>query len=194
MKTGITMTQEGIPQRPIISPKTFATISFIKSVIAFVLVFAVYISFWGIAVVPTSSMLPTLQIRSKFLYHCVTADELGYDDIVLFFPHGSYDKPIANGIEALYHMKIEGEKAYVKRVIGLPGDVLVMKDGYVYRNGEKLDPDYIAEPMITDGKTYVVPKDHIFCMGDNRNDSLDSRYIGAIPVNNFFGKLVVHFP
>ncbi len=103
------------------------------------------------------------------------------------------DGPVKNGLEALSLSQIKKEAVYIKRVIGLSGDVLEMKDGYVYRNGEKLDPDYIAEPMATNDRTYIVSEDCIFCMGDNRNDSYDSRYIGSIPVNNFYGKVIAVF-
>ena len=103
------------------------------------------------------------------------------------------DMPVYYGVDALIRIRMQKDTVFVKRIIGLPGDVLAMKDGYVYRNGEKLDPDYIAEDMITNGQTYVVPEGTIFCMGDNRNNSNDSRYMGAYPMNNFFGKLVAHF-
>lgn len=67
---------------------------------------------------------------------------------------------------------------YVKRVIGLPGDIVEIKEGHVYVNGEMLDEkSYIREPMAINSEkmTYLVPEDHYFMLGDNRNSSLDSR-------------------
>ncbi|MCD5382581.1 signal peptidase I [Candidatus Gracilibacteria bacterium] len=74
---------------------------------------------------------------------------------------------------------------YIKRVIGIPGDVISFKDGGVYRNGELLDESaYLNET--NNGKTYLpafqkikefkVPENHVFVLGDNRNGSSDSRY------------------
>lgn len=184
---------QGAVANPVISKKTYSRISSALSVGVFALVFIVFYSFLSMALVPSGSMESTLHVGDRFMYRYTTAENITYDDIVVFFPFAEMDEPITNGLQAMYKIHIKKEVVFVKRVIGLPGDVLEMKDGYVYRNGEKLDPDYVTEPMITNGKTYVVPEGHIFCMGDNRNHSNDSRYLGAIPMNNFFGKMCAHF-
>lgn len=82
------------------------------------------------------------------------------------------------------------DRNYVKRVVGLPGDVLEIHDGTLYRNGEAVREDYLLESVIkSDLEPTVVPEDHIFVMGDNRNDSMDSRsvYVGAIPDDDVMG-------
>lgn len=75
---------------------------------------------------------------------------------------------------------------FVKRVIGIPGDVIEITNGHVYVNGDILEEDYLREPMNTDGEslTYVVPANSYFMLGDNRNNSKDSRYW----VNTFVSK------
>lgn len=81
---------------------------------------------------------------------------------------------------------------YVKRVIGQPGDVIEIKDGQVYRNDVALKEPYIKEPMNnTPDRKWVVPDNNIFVMGDNRNNSNDSRYIGFIPLDHDMGKKIL---
>ena len=91
-----------------------------------------------------------------------------------------------------------GKKLLIKRVIGVEGDTITLKDGYVYRNGEQLDEPYISAP----GSTFeedmtidelVVPADRVFCMGDNREVSLDSRSeeVGTVAEKDIVGKAFV---
>lgn len=72
----------------------------------------------------------------------------------------------------------------VKRVEGLPGDVLVVKNGILYRNGKAVKEglDKIEDAGVLT-KEYTVPEGMVFCMGDNRNNSYDSRKFGAIEEN-----------
>lgn len=85
------------------------------------------------------------------------------------------------------------EHMWVKRVIGLPGDQLEFSDGSVYRNGQKLDEDYIMGQMRNKFETVIVPDGYVFVMGDNRNRSSDSRQVGPIPVENIQGRVILRF-
>lgn len=86
----------------------------------------------------------------------------------------------------------EDEIFWVKRVIGKPGDVLEFKEGKVVRNGEALDESYIKEPMLYQSDEMItVPENSIFVMGDNRNESKDSRVIGCVPMDHVFGKYLL---
>ncbi len=85
------------------------------------------------------------------------------------------------------------EHLWIKRVVGLPGDKLEYKDGYVYRNGSRLEEDYVAGEMSSGFDPVEVPEDHIYIMGDNRNRSSDSRQIGPVPISNIQGRVVLRF-
>jgi signal peptidase I len=69
----------------------------------------------------------------------------------------------------------------IKRVVGVPGDTLQIKDGVLHRNGEAVDEPYVKTDAGDDWGPYTVPPDSYFVMGDNRGDSADSRYIGPVP-------------
>ena len=97
---------------------------------------------------------------------------------------------------AFFDKSAQGNYAWVKRVIGLPGDTLEFKGGYVYRNGEKLDEPYTNEPgkMKFERSTpVVVPEGYVFVMGDNRNHSSDGRFIGPVPIDHILGKVAFDF-
>jgi signal peptidase I len=81
---------------------------------------------------------------------------------------------------------------YVKRLIGLPGEIWSEKNGYVYINGKKLDEPYIR-PEYRDDSTYPlqkIPAGQYFMMGDNRSGSCDSRRFGAVPRADILGKVI----
>jgi len=88
---------------------------------------------------------------------------------------------------------------YVKRIIGLPGDTVTIRDNQIYINNaeEPLEEDYLAEDMISADGEYIVPEGHYFVMGDNRNFSKDSRVLPKtfIPREDIIGKAsFVWFP
>lgn len=71
----------------------------------------------------------------------------------------------------------------IKRIIGVPGDVVEIRDNKVYINGELLSEPYLKEAMVTADLTIILAQDEYFLCGDNRNDSLDSRTEFVGPVN-----------
>jgi signal peptidase I len=101
-------------------------------------------------------------------------------DIIVFEPPDSSDKP------------------FVKRVIGLPGDTIAVREDHrVYVNGQPLEEGYIAAPpqslFPANGGTYTVPPGKIFVMGDNRNNSRDSRSFDAVSLDSVIGKAVISY-
>ncbi len=114
------------------------------------------------AQVPTSSMENTIMAGDRVvaLRTAYWFGEPAQGDVVIFkYP----DDPT-------------GKTLYVKRVIGEPGDTVVVKDGEVYVNETLLEEPYIREKTIGNYGPFLVPEGCYFMMGDNRNHSLDSRF------------------
>lgn len=147
--------------------KNHKIINFLKEYVPIVvgaLVLALLINNFVIvnATIPTGSMENTIQIKDKII---------GFRQAYLF------SEPERNDIVIFKYPDNEKE-LFIKRVIGLPGETVEIIDGKVYIDGaEKPLPDlYIKEPMVGNFGPYKVPKGCYFMMGDNRNESLDSRY------------------
>ncbi|NCC24115.1 MAG: signal peptidase I [Deltaproteobacteria bacterium] len=143
--------------------------------------------------IPSGSMLQTLQIGdhllvNKFLYglkipftHIMVAEfkDPSFQDVVVFeFPE-------------------DPSKDFIKRIIGLPGDVIEIRDKAVIRNGELLDEPYIQHvdsrimPRRDEMPPLTVPEGKYFVMGDNRDESYDSRFWGFVDRNTIEGKALI---
>jgi signal peptidase I len=87
------------------------------------------------------------------------------------------------------------ERDYIKRVIGLPGDTVEVKGGQVYVNGVKLDEPYLQQVILRDESARVVEQGRYFVLGDNRNNSSDSRSFGTITPQSIVGRAwLVYWP
>lgn len=128
-------------------------------------------------IVPTPSMEPKLEIGDKVIINKL-AYKLG---------------PIKRGDIAAFHSPIE-EKDLVKRVIAIGGDEITLtSEGEIFINEEKITEDYLPEDqnIFYINQTVVINEGEVFVMGDNRNNSFDSRFFGTIPENDVFGKFVI---
>jgi signal peptidase I len=99
-----------------------------------------------------------------------------------------------HGDVVVFHFPGDPDQEYIKRVIGLPGDQVRVANGTVYLNNQAIDEPYIAANPRYQGN-WNVPADHLFVLGDNRNNSSDSHNWGAVPMVNVIGEaFFVYWP
>jgi signal peptidase I len=165
--------------------------------------------------IPSESMENTLLIGDYLLVNKLCYGGTGLGDHLM-----PYQK-IARGDIIVFHYPVDPQQHFVKRVIGVPGDRLRMVNKRVFINGKPLDEPYVhfVEPLndqfrdsfprvdiparrlegdwwlqmqklVVDGQL-IVPEGHYFVMGDNRDDSLDSRYWGFVPQENIIGRPLI---
>lgn len=98
-------------------------------------------------------------------------------------------RPIARGdVIAFVHTSDDSRAVYVKRVIGVPGDRLVIEHGVVWLNGSRLDEPYLSLRDASGAPATIVPRGAFFVLGDNRGESDDSRAFGAVPESAVIGR------
>ena len=134
--------------------------------------------------IPSNSMDPTLHIGDRLLIEKVSYrfHRPHYGDIVVFEPPPQ--------LQAIGYRR---EQAFIKRVIGLPGDTIRVSQGQVYRNQQPLNEPYILASPQYEMRSVTVPDDALFVMGDNRNDSNDSHIWGFLPMGNVIGHATLRF-
>lgn len=101
---------------------------------------------------------------------------------------------IQHGDIIVFHYPPNPAEDYIKRVVGLPGDLVQVRNGIIFVNDQKISEKYTASPPSYDGD-WAVPEDALFVLGDNRNQSSDSHAWGFVPVSNVVGRaLAVYWP
>jgi signal peptidase I len=139
--------------------------------------------------IPSRSMEPTLDVG-----------EPAHGQVVVFLrPTGAEQAAAAGPISWVRRAVAQGlggtppgNEDLIKRVVGLPGDVLEGRDGYLWRNGDRVEEPYLRPGTFTsDFKRVRVKPDHLWVMGDNREDSADSRVFGQVHRSALVGRAVL---
>lgn len=152
---------------------------FLKDILIAIVIAFVVVQFVRPTVVKESSMEPTLN-NNNYIFISRMAYKIGepqYGDIIVF--------------KSNLEMDDGRSKNLIKRVIGLPGDVIMVTGNKVFRNGTLLDEPYIKDKDNCPGEVEVtVPDGCVFAMGDNREVSIDSRSseVGCVPEYTVVGK------
>lgn len=127
--------------------------------------------------IPSASMVPTLREGDRVLVNKLSfrLGEPQRGEVVVFYGTEESGYP---------------EEIYVKRIVGLPGEWILIDEGKTFVQGMPLDEAYVKKDPYSRFGPYQVPEGTYFVMGDNRGDSRDSRYWGTLPRENLIGKAV----
>lgn len=151
--------------------------------------------FW----IPSESMLPTIEVNDR-----VMVNKLAYrwgepqrGDVVVFRDprieqaEESIPEAVIRSVLEAVGIRTRGDEDLIKRVVGLPGETIEVRDNHVVVNGSALDEPYLPEVFMPDEPPITVGEDEVFVMGDNRDASFDSRRFGPIPLDDLVGEAFV---
>jgi signal peptidase I len=147
-------------------------IEIVGTLLAGVLIFILVNISVQYSVVEGSSMEPNLHNGQRLLINKIAYKNPQRGDVIVFPP-----PHIANS-----------DKDFIKRIIGLPGEVIEIKDGVIYINDSPLDEPYIVDDAGINMALTVIPDGEYFVLGDNRGNSSDSRGGWTVPEENIVGK------
>jgi signal peptidase I len=223
MQTSTTGAAQAAPEQPVFSSSPSATprrhrlfkwLLLSLGLLLLIVLIAAVIFYRFVAVqvfiIPSEAMEPTLmghdaglnpatgQAHTDTIHDRILVNKLIYGsrlpargDIIVFRAPARADRADTQNNRPAQEMIL------VKRVIGVPGDTIEVKEGAVYRNGQKLDEPYIKEPMMKFetglseygvGQPLTIAPGQLYVLGDNRNDSNDSRYWGTLDRDRVIGK------
>ena len=139
--------------------------------------------------IPSGSMLPTLQLQDRILVEKLRPrldrtrhQPLPLNSIVVF-----------RAPEPLVQAGYDPDAALIKRVVGRPGDMLEVRGGRLWRNGEAVEEPWLSEDISYVMAPVTVPDNELWVMGDNRNASLDSHLWGPLPEADVIGTAILRY-
>jgi signal peptidase I len=154
--------------------------------------------------IPSASMEPTLEIGDRVFVNKLAYDigDLARGDVIVFANPHPEQLPERGLVSAFLHWLGEGigfaqpaDEDFIKRVIGLPGETIEIRDNVVYIDGEPLEEPYLTDAARRSNGDFPetrIPPGQLFMMGDNRGNSADSRYgLGLVPVDKVIGRAFI---
>jgi signal peptidase I len=160
----------------------------VTSTVVFVWFFTHHIA--QATMVPTESMVPTILVGDHFMLDKV-AFPANYPE---FLQEVLPERTIHRADIVAFWSPEVSDLRLVKRVIGLPGETLEIREGDIYINGEKLNEPYVVHSLqpilrpVQNMESVTIPPDSFFMMGDNRDNSRDSRYFGVVSRRALIGR------
>jgi signal peptidase I len=192
--------EELVPETPE-EPRRRSFIAELPGLLLTALIIAVVIKtfliqpFW----IPSESMLPTIEVNDR-----VMVNKLAYSwgepqrgDVVVFRDpreeeiEESVPEAVIRSVLEAVGIRTRGRDDLIKRVIGLPGETVEVKDNQVIIDGTPIEEPYLPEVFMPNEPAITVGDTEVFVMGDNRNASFDSRRFGPIPLEDLVGEAFV---